>query len=158
MAEKESERLYTIPLRGEAMKSPRVKRANRAVKTIQSFLQRHMKSDTVKVSQKLNETVWVRGIHHPPSKIKLKARKEGGIVYAMLPDETFEVKKKEQPKEEAKTALQKKAEELSEKLKREKQAKAAKPAETGEQAKEAKETKKEEPRKEDEKKETKKKK
>ncbi len=151
MAEKESERLYTIPLRGEVMKSPRVKRANRAVKTIQSFLQRHMKSDEIRVSQKVNEAVWVRGIHHPPSKIKLKARKEGGIVYAMLPDETFEIKKKEEkPKEEAKTALQKKAEELSEKLKKEKQAKEpkeAKPAET-----------KEEPKKEDEKKETKKKK
>lgn len=152
MAEKESERLYTIPLRGEVMKSPRVKRANRAVKTIQTFLQRHMKSDNVKVSQKVNEAVWLRGIHHPPSKIKLKARKEGGIVYAMLPDETFEVKKKEKPKEEAKTALQKKAEELSEKLKKEKQAKEpkpAKPAETDEPAKEqAKEPKKEEPREE----------
>jgi large subunit ribosomal protein L31e len=144
MAEKESERLYTIPLRGESLKSPRVKRANRAVHTIQSFLKRHMKSDTVKVSQKLNETVWVRGIHKPPQKIKLKAMKKEGIIYAMLPDETFDVKKKEKPKEEGapKTALQKKAEELSEKLKKEKESKAAKPAETSEQAKE--EPKKEE--------------
>jgi large subunit ribosomal protein L31e len=139
MAEMESERLYTIPLREESMKSPRVKRANRAVHTIQSFLQRHMKSDTVKVSQKVNEAVWVRGIHRPPQKIKLKARKEDGIVYAMLPDETFEMKKKEEkPKEEAKSALQKKAEELSEKLKKEKEAKESKPAETGKQEKEPK--------------------
>ncbi len=132
------ERLYTIPLRGEAMKSPRVKRANRAVKTIQTFLQRHMKSDEIRISQKLNETVWVRGVHKPPQKIKLKAMKKEGIVYAMLPDETFEVKKKEKPKEEGapKTALQKKAEELSEKLKKEKEAKEPKPAETGEHTKE----------------------
>jgi large subunit ribosomal protein L31e len=152
MAEKELERLYTIPLRGEALKSPRVKRANRAVKTIQSFLQRHMKSDTVKVSQKVNEAVWLRGIHKPPQKIKLKARKEEGIVYAMLPDETFEVKKKEEKPKSAegapKSALQKKAEEISEKLKKEKEAKASKPAETGEPkeepAEKSEQTKKEE--------------
>jgi len=128
MADKDaSERLYTIPLRKEFLKAPRVKRANRAVKTIQTFLKRHMKTDEVKVSQKVNETIWVRGIHHPPSKIKLKARREGEIVYALLPDEKLEIKKKEEKKPEdtgmPQSALQKKAVELSEKLKKEKQTK-----------------------------------
>ena len=120
-----NERLYTVPLRKEFLKAPRVKRANRAVKTIQTFLRKHMKTEEVRVSQKVNETIWVRGIHHPPSKIKLKARREGEIVYALLPDEKFEVKKKEEkkPEAESKSALQQKAAELSEKLKKEREAK-----------------------------------
>jgi len=142
MADKDaSERLYTVPLRKEFLKVSRIKRASRAVKTIQIFLKKHMKTDEVKISQKVNETIWIRGIHHPPSKIKLKAKREGEVVYALLPDEKLEIKKKEEKKEEApKSALQKKAAELSEKLKKEKEAK--KPKKEEKKAK----SKKEEPK------------
>lgn len=150
MAEKKlaDERIYTIPLKREVLKSPRVKRSPRAIRTIHAFLERHMKSDDIRISQKVNEAVWIRGIHKPPAKIKVKAKREGETVYALLPDEVFEIKKKEEkkPDEAQKTALQKKAEELSEKLKKEKEEKSA--AEPKKAEAEPKPEKKAEPKKE----------
>ncbi len=100
MAKKEAEigeRIYTIPLRKEWLKVPRNRRAKRAVNTIKAFLFRHMHAADVKLSQRLNEKVWTRGIQKPPGKIKLKATIEDGIVTARLPEElviTKEEKKK----------------------------------------------------------------
>lgn len=79
------EREYTIPLRKSTNKVPSYKKANKAVKTIKEFLAKHMKVedrdlDKVKVDKYLNEMIWHRGIKHPPSKIKVKATKENGIV------------------------------------------------------------------------------
>jgi large subunit ribosomal protein L31e len=79
------EREYTIPLRKSTNKVPSYKKANKAVKTIKEFLAKHMKVedrdlDKVKVSKYLNEMIWHQGIKHPPSKIKVKAVKENGIV------------------------------------------------------------------------------
>jgi len=79
------EREYTIPLRTQWIKVPRYKRANKAVRTIKEFLAKHMKVENrdlnkVKVDKLLNEMVWTRGIKHPPTKIKVKAVKENGIV------------------------------------------------------------------------------
>jgi large subunit ribosomal protein L31e len=88
MTEKKSERLereYVIPLRKQTNKSPSYKKANKAIRTIKEFLARHMKVadrdlDLVKIDKYLNETIWHRGIKHPPAKIKVKAIKENGIV------------------------------------------------------------------------------
>ncbi len=86
--------MYTIPLRKNVLKQRRSQKANRAVKTVQEFLERHMKADTVKVSPKLNDAIWRRGVHKPPSKIRVKAKKgDKGIVTARLPDEKEVVKK-----------------------------------------------------------------
>lgn len=99
MAEKILERVYTIPLRKNVLKQNRVQRANRAVSTIQEFLYRHMKATDVKVSQKINEEIWKHGIHSPPSKIKVKARRDDkGVVTARLTDEVEEKPKEAQKK------------------------------------------------------------
>jgi large subunit ribosomal protein L31e len=79
------EREYTIPLRARWSIVPSYKRANKAIKTIKEFLVKHMKIrdrdlDKIKVDKFLNEAIWARGIKHPPSKIKVKAIKEGDIV------------------------------------------------------------------------------
>jgi len=79
------EREYIIPLRKSTNKVPSYKKANKAVKTIKEFLARHMKVadrdlDNVRIDKYLNEMIWHRGIKHPPSKIKVKAIKEDGIV------------------------------------------------------------------------------
>ncbi len=95
MAEKSTERIYTIPLRREWLKASRVKRTPRAVSAIKNFLSRHMKAEKIVVSQKLNETIWKRGVHKPPAKIKVKAKREGEIVKVMLPEEGKEQKEKE---------------------------------------------------------------
>jgi len=82
-----SERVYTIPLRKEWLKSPRAKRGKKAINTIKVFLSRHMHSDNIKISKKLNESVWKRGIKKPPAKIKVMVKESEGVVTASLPDE-----------------------------------------------------------------------
>jgi len=79
------EREYIIPLRRKWKKVPRYKRANKAIKAVKEFLVRHMKIrdrdlKNIKIDKYLNEAIWFKGIRKPPTKIKVKAIKEGGIV------------------------------------------------------------------------------
>ncbi len=88
-AKPEMEREYVIPVRKRILKVPRYKRAKRAIRTIQDFLARHMKvegRDTrkVKIDKYLNEEMWFRGIKKPITKVKVRAKKINGIVYAEL--------------------------------------------------------------------------
>ena len=69
------ERVYVVPLR-DAKKAPRRKRAARASRLLRSFVEKHTKTENVKLSQKLNEKVWERGIEKPPSKVRIKVKKE----------------------------------------------------------------------------------
>lgn len=85
----ELEREYIISVRKRILKVPRYKRAKRAINTIKEFLAKHMKvegRDTrkVKIDKYLNEEVWFRGIKKPLTKVKVKAKKVEGIVYAEL--------------------------------------------------------------------------
>jgi len=88
------ERIYTVPLRKEWLKAPRNKRGSRAVSTLKHFLFRHMKAADVKISQRLNEAIWTRGIQKPPAKIKTKTSIDAeGIVTVRLPEEMVIAKK-----------------------------------------------------------------
>ncbi|HMK53377.1 MAG TPA: 50S ribosomal protein L31e [Methanobacteriaceae archaeon] len=69
------ERIYTIPLR-DAKKVPRTQRSPRATRYVRDFIQRHMKSEDVKIDASVNEKIWERGIQKIPPKIKVKATKE----------------------------------------------------------------------------------
>src|SRR4030043_1397196 len=85
------EREYVIPLRHRWKIVPRYQRTNKAVKTVKEFLARHMKVrdrdlNKIKVDKYLNEIIWSSGIKYPPSKIKVKAVKEGDIVRAEAVD------------------------------------------------------------------------
>jgi large subunit ribosomal protein L31e len=87
MAEKLTEHIYIIPLR-DVKRSPRWKRANTAVKDIRKFLEKHMKSEDVKIDRTINERIWDRGSQKPPSKIRVRAMKfEDGQVQAELAEE-----------------------------------------------------------------------
>lgn len=93
----ELEREYVIPLKKQVSKVPRYRRAKKAIRTLKEFLAKHMKVEDrdvkkVKVDIYLNNEVWFRGIKHPANKIKVKAIKKGGIVYAELADPTEYVK------------------------------------------------------------------
>ena len=79
------ERTYTIPLRKEFLKAPKYKRAKKAASAVREFLQKHMKSEDVRIGQHLNDTIWERGIRRPPSRIKVTVQKdEKGVVRAEL--------------------------------------------------------------------------
>jgi large subunit ribosomal protein L31e len=86
------ERVYTVPLRKEYRKVPRWRKTKKAVKALKEFLQKHMKSDDVRIERELNENVWKHGIKNPPHKVKVTAVKdENGVVRAQL----FGVKKQD---------------------------------------------------------------
>jgi large subunit ribosomal protein L31e len=80
------ERIYTIPLR-DVKNVQRTIRAPRAIRYVQDFLKKHMKTEEVKIDSSVNEKIWERGIQKIPSKIKIKAIKDDdGNVEAVLAD------------------------------------------------------------------------
>jgi large subunit ribosomal protein L31e len=87
MVEKLKEQIYIIPLR-DVQHTPRWERGKRAMKAIRDYLARHMKSEEIKLDQSINEAVWERGSHKPPSRIRVRAMKfEDGQVQAELAEE-----------------------------------------------------------------------
>jgi len=87
MVEKLKEQIYIIPLR-DVQHTPRWERGKRAMKAVRDFLAQHMKSEEIKLDQSINEAVWKRGSHKPPSRIRVRAMKfEDGQVQAELAEE-----------------------------------------------------------------------
>jgi len=134
------EREYVIPLRKEFLKVPQYRRAGRAAKAIKKFIAKHMKVedrnvDKVKMDPYINNEIWFRGKANPPSKIKVKAIKEGDIVrveFVEVPEhikflkakhEKFhrESEKKEEKKEEKKPEEIKEQKEEEKKVETEKE-------------------------------------
>lgn len=87
MAEtKTLEREYVIPLRRVWLRVPQYERTGKAVKAIKQFIAKHMKVtdrdvNNVKLDIYFNNELWFRGRANPPSKVKVKAKKEGDIVH-----------------------------------------------------------------------------
>jgi len=91
------EKIYTIPL-GRARVSPRKKRTPRAIRLLQSYIQRHMKigaktkgeeeeeeAGKLVISNEVNEKIWGRGIEKPPRNIRVRAVKDKeGIITVYL--------------------------------------------------------------------------
>jgi large subunit ribosomal protein L31e len=69
------ERIYTIPL-SKAWVSPRKKRAPRAIRIIKGFITRHMKPESISISDAVNKRIWSRGIEKPPRRIRIRAAKD----------------------------------------------------------------------------------
>ena len=93
---KTPDKIFTIPLKKAFKKSDR--RASRyAISIIIQYLMTHMKTDNVKLGQKLNHTILERG-SRPPRRIRVQVIKEGDVVKAELLGheyEDFKVKPKE---------------------------------------------------------------
>jgi large subunit ribosomal protein L31e len=86
----ELERTYVIPLRRGFVNTPRYKRTNKAVKVLRLFLEKHMKTETVKIGPVLNDLLWVNGIKNPPGKVVVNATKDKeGIVRVELQGHTY---------------------------------------------------------------------
>jgi len=119
------ERVYTIPLR-KAYRAPKTKRANKAIRYVRSFLQRHMKTDAVLIGQSINEIVWKNSMANPPRKIKIHVEKDNeGIVRAEMfgvpikKDVPKKEKVKEAPKEEKAVKAEPKKDETKAEVKKE---------------------------------------
>lgn len=100
MAE-EIERIYVIPLKKNTYRTSVA--APYAVKTVKTFLTKHMKveDDKVWIDDSLNNALWSRGKFHMPTKIRVKAVKfDDGVVEAYLPELEFKKSRREILKEE----------------------------------------------------------
>jgi large subunit ribosomal protein L31e len=117
-AGKTLERTYVIPLSRELLKVPYYRKAKKAGRVVRAFLEKHMKSNDVKIGRLLNMKLWENGIKNPPKNIKVTATKDAsGIVKAELFGAVEKVKeskikpKKGETKEDAASgALEAKAE------------------------------------------------
>ncbi len=67
--------VYVIPL-GRVYWGRRTNRADRAVKLVRRFVERHTKADVVVVTNEVNEYIWARGRKRPPRRIKVIVKVE----------------------------------------------------------------------------------
>ena len=78
------ERIYIVPL-SKARRGPRNKWANKSIRFLKEFMQRHFKPEALIISQEVNEAIWAHGIQKPPRKLKLRATKNiDGLVVVYL--------------------------------------------------------------------------
>lgn len=166
MAQKEEklkvvlERNYNVPLRRHFMMAQNWRKAKKAVAALKVFIEKHMKSEDVKIGKWLNLHIWERGIKNPPHHVKVKALKyDSGRVFVELAElpraaqiekkmldkkkkDIEEKKKKQEKKEEPKKTEAEK--ELEHKVEEAKEEKAEEAIEI--QKEEIKEIQKEHPR------------
>jgi large subunit ribosomal protein L31e len=91
-----SEHVFTIPLRGDWKGARRVMRANRSVSKVRGFIMRNTRAKSVKISTKLNDSLWAGGAKRPPRSIRVKASVDSeGLASVKLPEEiTLDEEKK----------------------------------------------------------------
>jgi large subunit ribosomal protein L31e len=112
-----ADRIYKVPLRREFQKAPKHKRAKKAVVALKSFLIRHMKVSSIKLSKKLNEEVWKNGMKNPPHHVKVEVDKlDDTTAEARLFGEKEEIKEdnKKNKKSMNKKETKKETEEIKE--------------------------------------------
>jgi len=69
------ERIYTVPLRKAYWSGSRLKRANRSVRILKEFVERHMKPEELLIQPEVNHEIWARGIQKPPRRLRIRATK-----------------------------------------------------------------------------------
>lgn len=66
------EKIITINLRKEIVKTPRWKRSKRAIKVLREVLGKNFKTENLKIDKKLNEKIWEKTGTNIPAKIRIK--------------------------------------------------------------------------------------
>ncbi len=69
------ERIYTVPLRKAYWTGSRLRRANRSVRILREFVDRHMKPEELLIQPEVNHRIWARGIQKPPRRLRIRATK-----------------------------------------------------------------------------------
>lgn len=104
------EKIFTIPLRDVYSPGNRPKRANIAGRLVREFLKKHTKSDDIKIGNSINEAIWARSIQKPPHSVRVHVLKADKTVYAELVGVEIKLPSAEEAK--------KKAEKVTDKIKR----------------------------------------
>jgi len=69
------ERIYTVPLRKAYWTGSRLRRANRSVRILKEFVERHMKPEELLIQPEVNDKIWARGMQKPPRRVRIRATK-----------------------------------------------------------------------------------
>ena len=69
------ERIYTVPLRKAYWTGSRLRRANKSVRILREFVERHMKPEELLIQPEVNELIWARGMQKPPRRVRIRATK-----------------------------------------------------------------------------------
>ena len=69
------ERIYTVPLRMAYWTGSRPHRANKTVRILKQFIERHMKPEELLIQPEVNDKIWARGIQKPPRRLRIRATK-----------------------------------------------------------------------------------
>ncbi len=86
---KETEKVYTIPLRKAFEKSQRI-RSPYAIQLIRDYIKVHSKAEEVMLGKHLNSAVWSRSISKPPRKVKVSVVKDGAVAMVELFGKKYE--------------------------------------------------------------------
>ena len=125
--EKKPEEKQFVVSFSKLFKTPKAKRARRAIKLLKRFAFKHFRveEENVLISPAVNETIWKNGRENIPRRIEIKAIEAEGKLNIYLKDEKIAKPKKEEKKKEKKkeTKEEKEAKEEIEKKKKEKKAK-----------------------------------
>ena len=78
------EQLFTIPLRDAYSPGNRPKRAKIAGRMVREFLEKHTKTEDIKIGNSINNALWARGIQKPPHSVRVHVLKSDKILYAEL--------------------------------------------------------------------------
>jgi len=73
-----------INIRRYVLNAPLQKRAKKAMKVLKEIIKRIVKKKEIKISTRLNEYIWSRGIKKPPTKIHIKIIEKENKVYVDL--------------------------------------------------------------------------
>ena len=68
------ERVFNIPLYSGGTHTTKG-RAPKALRTLRSFIEKHMKTGTIAISTEVNEEIWRRGTEKPPRHLRVRAAK-----------------------------------------------------------------------------------
>jgi ribosomal protein L31E len=115
------EKIITINLK-RAFTKPIKRRSECAIRVMKDRITKETRLSEFKISNKVNEVMWARGITNCPRKIIVKIINEKGIAKVYLPDETIVKKAEKSEKTEAKAEA--KAEDKKEKVSEKTEAKA----------------------------------
>ena len=108
-----ADKTYTIPLHAGLLRTPRYKRAKKAVGIIKAYILRHSKTTDVKLGKYLNLKLWEHGIKNVAHKVRVTTTKnDKGAVVVELVGAPKEVKV--EPKKKAETPSEKIAEKMQE--------------------------------------------
>lgn len=72
-----TEEVLSINIRKILVEKARWRRGKLVMPTLKNILKRKLKTEKIKISPKLNEMVWKRGMKNPVVKFKVKIVKDG---------------------------------------------------------------------------------